>query len=186
MIIHNPFKRALTAALLLGSYVFPALQDQALAQTAQATLPGGASSLQETYQDWRVACGVAQSGKVCSMSQVQQQQNGQRILAIELQPSKDGSVTGVLAMPFGLQLDAGANLKIDNNPPLPNLRFSTCVPAGCLLPVNFSAANVATLKTAATLNITAISLEASQPVNLSVSLKGFAAALERLNQLLKG
>lgn len=152
---------------------------------APATLPGGASSLQETYQDWRVTCGVVQNNKICSMAQVQQQQDGQRVLAIELQPAKDGGVAGVLALPFGLKLDAGASLKIDSNPPLPALKFSTCLPAGCLLPVTFTTANVTALSAAAALNVTATSIQPNQPVNLAISLKGFKAALDRLTELAK-
>ncbi len=46
-------------------------------QAQQApTLPGGASSLQETYQDWHVACQVADNAKRCVLVQQQNQQNG--------------------------------------------------------------------------------------------------------------
>lgn len=47
-------------------------------------LPGGASSLNETYEDWRIACARQGNRKRCVLSQVQTQQNGQRVLAIEL------------------------------------------------------------------------------------------------------
>lgn len=173
-------RSAVIAPLLLSS-----LAGQSSAQTAPAVLPGGANSLQETYQDWSVGCGITQNGKVCSMSQTQQRQDGQRVLTIEIQSGKDGSATGALVLPFGLQLDAGASLKADNNTPLQDLRFTTCLPIGCLLPVTFTAANITTLKTATALNINATSIEAKQPVKLSVSLKGFSEAFARLNALLK-
>lgn len=157
----------------------------AKAQDAAATLPGGANALQETYQDWRVACSVVQGGKICSMSQLQTQQNGQRVMAIELQLAKGNSVNGVVALPFGLKLEAGAGLQIDDSPALPQLRFSTCLPVGCLVPVTFSADNLTALKSGTALKVSAMPIDNSQPLALSVSLKGFAAALDRLAELQK-
>ncbi|MBN9047563.1 MAG: invasion associated locus B family protein [Rhizobiales bacterium] len=62
---------------------------------AQATpfLPGGASSLQETYQDWQVACRIANGTRLCAISQQQTQQNGQRVLAIELAAPRGSTVS---------------------------------------------------------------------------------------------
>jgi hypothetical protein len=40
-------------------------------------------------------------------------------------------------MPFGLNLDAGAALKLDGKDLGKGLRFSTCLPQVCLLPVSF-------------------------------------------------
>jgi hypothetical protein len=87
------------------------------AQAQQApTLPGGATSLQEIYQDWRVACQVADNAKRCVLLQQQNQQNGQRVLAIELNAPVGNTVTGTLALPLGLALDAGVTFQIDDNP----------------------------------------------------------------------
>lgn len=55
-----------------------------IAQTSPSTLPGGASSLQESYDDWRVFCMEPTGQKICILSQ--QQIDGrtrQRILALE-------------------------------------------------------------------------------------------------------
>jgi len=60
----------------------------ALAQDAPS-LPGGASSLQETFGDWRVACWVTDASRNCALSQQQARQNGQRVLAIELRACAD-------------------------------------------------------------------------------------------------
>jgi invasion protein IalB len=79
------------------------------ASAQENTLPGGASSLQETYQDW----GLARQSTpkvVCAVSQQQSQQNGQRVLAIELRRGETDAVAGNLVLPFGLLLDAGATL----------------------------------------------------------------------------
>ncbi|RVJ00454.1 hypothetical protein CN193_18425 [Sinorhizobium meliloti] len=70
-----------------------ALTVPAAAQEATSKLPGGASSLQETYETWSLAC-QATPQTVCAISQQQVQQNGQRVLAIELKREADGALTG--------------------------------------------------------------------------------------------
>jgi len=183
---YSPIASCTNSVLLLAAGLLVSAAPLA-AQTTPAALPGGASSLQETYQDWQVSCGVTQNGKLCAMSQVQTQQNGQRVLAIEVRTAKDNSVGGVLILPFGLKLEDGASLKIDStSTALAQLKFSTCLPAGCLMPLAFTPANVTTLKGGTTLNVIAIPADAAEPANLTISLKGFAAALDRLVQLNKG
>lgn len=80
-----------------------------------APLPGGASTLQETYQDWTVSCQNQKETSVCVMRQDQSStQTGQRVLTAELRNVAGGKVEGVLLMPFGLDLAKGAALKIDD------------------------------------------------------------------------
>lgn len=63
---HLPSVRFLVIAALAVATSAPA--------TAQTSgLPGGASSLNETYKDWRIACAQEGSTKRCVMSQVQAQ-----------------------------------------------------------------------------------------------------------------
>ncbi|MFD1197835.1 invasion associated locus B family protein [Brucella gallinifaecis] len=150
-----------------------------------APLPGGASTLQETYQDWTVSCQSQKDTTVCAIRQDQNSaQTGQRVLTAELRNVDGGKVEGVLLMPFGLDLSKGASLKIDEATG-PNLTFSTCLPQGCLSPVTFDAKQVAALKAAANLNVTTTALSPSQPVAFKVSLKGFGAALDRIVALTK-
>ena len=158
-----------------------ALSQPAAAQDAGSTLPGGASSLQETYQDWSLACQGTPKA-VCAVSQQQTQQNGQRVLAIELRRGADGGVSGTLVLPFGLLLDAGVTLQIDDGQPRAPLRYSTCLPGGCLAPLSFDAKTVAALRTATALKIKVQGMDKKE-VALSVSLKGLAAALDRLKAL---
>ncbi len=48
-------------------------------------LPGGASTLQETYQDWIVSCQSQKETSICVMRQDQSNtQTGQRVLTVEL------------------------------------------------------------------------------------------------------
>jgi invasion protein IalB len=175
--------RRLALQPLLLVVALLALPGSALAQTAPSPLPNGASSLQETYEDWRVACVVAEAGKLCALSQQQARQDGQRVLAIELVPQPEGPVTGSLVLPFGLSLDAGAVLQIDDQEPRPALRFSTCLPVGCIVPVSFDEALLAALREGGALKLHVTPIDAAQPLTLSISLKGFAAALERTRVL---
>lgn len=151
------------------------------AQEAVTTLPGGASSLQEAYQDWNLAC-QSTPKVVCAISQQQTQQNGQRVLAIEFPGNTDDTVTGNLILPFGLLLDAGATLQIDDAPPQKALRFSTCLPGGCVVPLNFDAKTVAALR-AGTALLVKVQGTDTREVAFSISLKGLAAALDRLKVL---
>jgi invasion protein IalB len=146
-------------------------------------LPGGASSLTETYQDWTVTCRIADEAKICAMSQQQTRQDGQRILTMEVRNSVNGAASGVLLLPFGLALDAGVKLQVKDGASLPPLPFSTCLPVGCVVPLKFDADTIAALRGGPSLSITARAHDSTQEVPLSLSLSGFAAALDRLNSL---
>lgn len=148
------------------------------AQQGGSALPGGASSLNETYKDWRVACALQGNAKRCVVSQVQTQQNGQRVLAVELEAPNGPNVSGTLVLPFGLALDAGVAFQIDEKPAMPPLRFRTCLPAGCLVSVSFDAATLATLRTGTALKVKATA-DGGAPTPFSIPLQGFAAALDR-------
>lgn len=155
----------------------------AQAQTAgNSTLPGGASSLNETYRDWRVTCTQQGAGKQCAMSQIQTQQNGQRVLAVELNAPSGNAITGTLVMPFGLALDSGIAFQIDEKPAMQPIRFRTCVPSGCLVRVSFDATTLAALRAGAVLKIKAIA-DGGAAAPFSISLQGFGVALDRLAAL---
>ena len=154
----------------------------ASAAESASSLPGGASSLSETYKDWRVACIQQGTAKRCAMSQVQTQQNGQRILAIELNALSGNVVSGTLVLPFGLALDSGATLQIDEKPVMKPLRFRTCLPDGCLLPVTFDAATRAMLRSGTALKVKAAA-DGGAAASFSISLQGFPTALDRVGAL---
>lgn len=173
------FRMSNTFAAAMAAFL--ALSASAAAEEAGSTLPGGASSLQETYQDWSLSC--QSTPKVaCAIAQQQTQQNGQRVLAIELRNGAEGAVSGSLVLPFGLLLDSGVVLQIDDGPARDPLRFTTCLPAGCIVPLEFNAKTVAALRTGTTLAIKAKSMD-QKDVALSISLKGVAAAQDRLKIL---
>ncbi|QRY64871.1 invasion associated locus B family protein (plasmid) [Ensifer sp. PDNC004] len=170
-----------TAALVLfGLSLMPASAED---KSPVAGLPGGASSLQESYGDWSVACRIIDNTRQCAASQQQMQQSGQRVLAIEVRDGKAGALEATLVLPFGLLLDAGITLAVDEEKPGEALRFSTCIPAGCLVPATFDAAMLERLRTGKVLKLGGTSAD-GQMTPLSVSLNGFAAASDRLKALI--
>jgi invasion protein IalB len=149
-----------------------------------APLPNGASSITERYGDWTVDCHIDNGQKVCLTSQAQgNRQTGQRSFAIELRTPRDGKTEGAILMPFGLKLENGAILKLDDKNLGTGLRFSTCVPEGCLLPVSFPTVATDAMKTAKTLSVAALNLSNNDVVNFNVSLDGFGAAFARVADL---
>lgn len=148
---------------------------------AGASLPGGASSLNETYKDWRVGC-VQGHLKRCVVSQVQAQQNGQRVLAIELNAPSGNAVSGTLVMPFGLALESGVGFQIDDKPAMQPTRFRTCMPGGCLVPVSFDAPTLVALRAGTVLKIKAVA-DGGAAAPFSIPLQGLAAALDRVGAL---
>lgn len=151
---------------------------------ASAPLPGGATNLQETYEDWTVSCQTADKNAVCVMRQVQtNSKTGQRVLLAELQKSAKGN-EGVLLLPFGLDLAKGATTKIDDKDGA-TLQFSTCLPQGCLMPATFDDKQIASLRKSASFKVQATSLNPAQPVDFAISLKGFGAAYDRMTALVQ-
>lgn len=164
------------AALLSASHVL-----------AASGLPSGASSLTETYNNWTVTCNVQAQGEaktvLCAMSQQQVDEQRQRALAVELTPVKDGA-NGILMLPFGLNLNAGAVLQIDDAKADKALGFSTCLPAGCMIPVQFDAAKAEALGKGKNLTVLAQAVGGNE-IKLNVPLEGFAAALKRVRELVQ-
>ena len=158
---------------------------QASQTPAPATLPGGANSLREAFEDWQVACVTQGNVKRCALGQEQFGQNRQRVLAIELVPGDNNSLTGTLVMPFGLLFDPGVTMQIDDKPFGKPLKMRTCLPAGCLVPLQFDTAAANALRAGAVLKLTATPSDSTTPVNFSISLKGFPAGLTRTVALAK-
>lgn len=167
-------------AFALAALALPAAAQQAV------TLPGGATALTETHGDWTVRCQVRQpEGKIACLVQQEQvdNQSHQRLLAVEVVPSADG-ILGTLILPFGLDLDKGVSLAVDDGQPVPNLRFRTCLPQGCMVSLSFGADMVAALKSGGALKVAAIA-DGGAATPFSVSLTGFASAVARAQELAK-
>ena len=149
-----------------------------------ATLPNGASAINETYGDWTVDCRILNSQRLCLLVQSQgNNQTGQRVFAIELRTPKEGRVEGTILMPFGMKLENGAVLRLDDKDLGQGLRFSTCLAQGCLLPISFPTVATDAMKKGKTLTVAALNLSNGEPVSFNVLLNGFAAAFDRVAQI---
>jgi invasion protein IalB len=177
----------LLRSIALGVGVLTIGMLAALSAGAQSTsgLPGGATSLRETYGDWIVTCAVQQSRKTCAMQQeLTTKQTGQRILAVELRPVGTAA-EGIFMLPFGLALEKGAIVQIDDGAAAAPVAFRTCLPSGCVAPVNFDAKALAALRKGTALKVKVMPDGGGAETQWSVSLKGFGTALERTVSLLK-
>ena len=181
--------------LAVGTGQLPPTQSvappQLVAQTDSATappagtLPGGASSLQESFEDWQVHCAAQADAKRCTLSQEQANaQTHQRVLAIELGGGNSDKVDGILVLPFGLSLQSGATVQLDDTEVVASLKFRTCLPAGCILPFSFDTKTLAELRKGTALTINAVA-DGGAATNFKVSLKGFSGALDRTASLSK-
>lgn len=173
------------------SSVAVAILAQAATATTQgkaASLPNGASALNETYQDWQVSCVVKDKHRQCAMSQGQQEKStGKRVLTIGLTPSPKGGLVGSLVLPFGLTLPAGVNLqdvvnKLSNQGN--KFAFQTCLPTGCVVPLSFDAKTVVSWRSTTALTVSATANATNKLVKFSVSMNGFQDALTRTRALM--
>ncbi|PRX09510.1 UNVERIFIED_ORG: invasion protein IalB [Martelella mediterranea] len=153
------------------------------AGSAPVTLANGATTVQESYADWQVTCGIREQTKICTM--VQQQTNAetrQRVLAIELTVNGDG-LEGALVLPFGILLDSGVALQVDDGERGEALRFRTCLPTGCVVPLEFDSGFTAALVKGGTLKVHTVQND-RQEIAFRISLRGFNAARNRIAELL--
>lgn len=161
-----------------GAILF-SLLSPASAQQQVAAVPDGPSSLREVYQDWSVACSVQENARVCSLSQDQVQKNGQRLLAVEIQRRADGSTMATLLLPFGILLDPGVTLQIDDQPPFSPQRFRTCLPTGCIAVFAIDRSTLGKMRGGTVLKLN-VTTDAETPLTFPVSLHGLTAALDRM------
>lgn len=180
-----------TAVLAVSLFVGTSAVAQQPAQTRPTqgggtapgvSFPNGASSIQETYQDWQVSCVLQGHAKRCVVLQQQTvPQSRQHLITVELQPMAD-KVVGAAILPFGLVLDRGLTLQIDDKAAGSPVRFHTCLPAGCIIPLSFEGAGLSNLRSGTVLKAKAIA-DGGRDADFTISLKGLAAAIDRARAL---
>ncbi|WP_173932710.1 invasion associated locus B family protein [Chelativorans sp. Marseille-P2723] len=144
-----------------------------------ATFPGGATSIQESFQDWQVVCDAHGETRRCVMVQQQVDPNSrQRILAFELRREGD-KLAGALVLPFGLALKSGVALEADEESFSMHEAFRTCLPSGCFVDVAFDEATSNVLGKVDSLQVNALS-DAGEALSFTISLAGFSAARDRI------
>ncbi|ACL56691.1 invasion associated locus B family protein [Methylobacterium nodulans] len=142
--------------------------------------PPGASAVSEVYGDWTINCTRESAARRCALSQAQgEAQTGRRRFSIELRPPENGRSEGVILMPLGLALEPGVTFKLDDATLGKGAPFSTCVAAGCVVPISFPTIATDAMKTAVALRITGTKPN-GEAETITVPLAGFAAALARV------
>jgi invasion protein IalB len=138
--------------------------------------------LSEIYGDWTVNCVNGDGGRQCAMVQtLTSNENGQRVLQAEL-ATTGGNTRLILVAPFGVLLEAGVSATIEGEA-LKTIPYRTCIPAGCIAETQLTADEIAKLRRGATLALRLKAADSGSDVNLSLSLAGVSAALNRLGEL---
>lgn len=150
------------------------------------SLPHGATAISEQYDDWTVSCTVTKARKQCLFAEALiDKQTGERALSLEFYPLANGTAEGVLVTPFSLRLDQGVRLAVDGKPARGSFEFLSCEKSGCIVPLTLEGKLLAALKSGTALEFSAVSLDNGRPVDLSLPLTGFSAAMARAASLAK-
>ncbi|WP_159977932.1 MULTISPECIES: invasion associated locus B family protein [unclassified Novosphingobium] len=153
-----------------------------LAAGAAAATNSPTPALHERFGDWEVTCVQVEKATKCSILQQQGTRSAsgegiQRTIAVEIQAVPDGAV-GTLLTPFGVDLAKGVVLRLDRaGPPLP---FKTCLPSGCVVPLQFGKEAIQALRSAALLHISFATAGDGRTIDFPISLGGFGQALDRI------
>lgn len=178
----RPMKRLAAGAGLAAAVLLPGTGGAGSA----APLPSGATSLNETYQGWQVSCTAKDGVNRCAMFQIQADpKTRKRVLTFQIEFREEGP-RGTMTVPFGLALEKGVALKVDEGEAWAPLSFATCLPAGCLVTSPLSAQQIEALQKGTSLTVGAAAHGSGQRLDFTVPLSGFSAAFARLQHLSRG
>ena len=159
---------------------------------AQASATATATATKEMHGDWAVTCADRTQGtqraKACVVSQTQvDPKTQQRVVTLELAPSTaaGGETAATLLMPFGLVLDRGVAVQIDNAPSGAPARFQTCLPVGCVVQLRLDAKTLSMLRTGSSIKFVAIAATDGRRMLFTVPLQGLGPAVDRAVSLSK-
>ncbi|WP_343315399.1 invasion associated locus B family protein [Brucella sp. BE17] len=146
-------------------------------------------AVNESFGDWQVACKSQDGRQLCAaIQQVAGSIEGkpdarQRIIALEIIRAGTSAI-GTMILPFGIDVSKGVSLSLTgadaNGSSLP---FKTCLPAGCLVPLEFGPQAVEGLKKAEKLTVSFETTADGQKKSIAVSLKGFGEAFDHIKPL---
>ncbi|MBR9772765.1 invasion associated locus B family protein [Halomonas sp. H10-59] len=148
---------------------------------AQSTGNAGPAVNTETFQSWEVNCPVNSSDGSCSMTQLVNGADGEPVLRVVVgNPAQlDGSAMTFL-VPLGVRLAPGLQLKVDTNEPV-GMPYQVCVPQGCRADIPLQPQLLNQLKAGSTATVSIVNPR-GQRQDLNVSLMGFSAAKDRVDQ----
>lgn len=138
-------------------------------------------SLRETYGPWVVACGAERTG--CHMFQaLQRAKDNARLVQMTVFAPAEGSQLMRALVPLGAKISAGAVVQVDENPPV-TMPFDSCWQRGCIAELALTAELEAQLRGGEKLAVSVEAADTGRTVRFELALKGFAKAVDRLNDL---
>jgi len=176
----SPLSPTRLAALAALPFLFISAALAQDAAPAPAAFPGGARSITEAHGDWELLCGLVAQARTCLVTQtLADEQNGQRLLSVELEPSGAGAATGTLLLPFGLLLTEGIRIQADAAFVGEARPFQVCYEHGCHVNLVFNQAEMELLRRGNAINFIGKLADSGETITLSASLSGIANALGR-------
>jgi invasion protein IalB len=163
----------IAGVLVLGGVAFVAWN---FASPAVSEMPTAATF---GFQDWLVRCQAVKNDVGCGMSQqILDQRARQPILQLHLAraPSGNGHQL-VVVLPLGVSVPGGIVLQAGDAKR--NVAFTQCLPGGCVAPLAVDEALIDILKSAKDGRV-GVADRAGKTVAVPFSLKGFAAAFEKM------
>ena len=142
--------------------------------------------VKETTQDWTTRCIKTDQAKdPCELYQLMKDADGNSVAEMTLIPLKNGDVAAgaTLVAPLETDLIEGLGFAIDGGK-ANGYPFSFCAPVGCVSRMGFTAAELSGLKRGSkvTVSLRPFGSSSEQPIQLSLSLKGFTAAFDALDK----
>ena len=168
--------------LALTTLVTAAAAQQPAAQAQANPFAEENMTVNEMVGDWTVRCFKVKTIAPCDVLQLgTQQQTNRRVTLISIAyvPSQNGYAMQVI-VPLGVVLSRGLTLGTGETA-LTGVKFTRCERDGCYVESPLPQAAIDALIAAGeTTNMGLTAYPSNQPVNLPVSLKGFADAVAKL------
>ncbi|SIO17137.1 Invasion protein IalB, involved in pathogenesis [Rhodovulum sp. ES.010] len=145
--------------------------------------------VRDTFTDWRVICApVADGREACTMQQLLLDANENAVSKVSIAALPDAAaprVAGIeIATPLETLLSRGLRIQIDASEPW-TVPFTYCRPDSCIAQFSVEGQQLDALKAGAEAAVAIIPLRApDQPQEVTMSLSGFTAAFESLQEML--
>ena len=146
----------------------------------------GTTYVPETFGDWEMRCVRAKEGNdPCQLYQLLKDEKGNSVAEISVFGLKDGgkaSAGATIITPLETLLTPAVTIQVDNAK-AKRYPFTFCTGIGCFSRIGFTAAEVTSFKrgNAALMQIVPAG-EPDQRVNLAISLTGFTAGYDAVNE----
>jgi invasion protein IalB len=154
------------------------------AAQGQRQAQGNATDVQ-TFGDWTVRCFNVKTLAPCDMIQVAvNKEKKQRVSSVSLAyiPSRDNYATQII-VPLGVSVASGLTLSAGSQK-IEGLKYRRCEHDGCYVETGVSKTALEALATGGNTGAITVALyRGNKPINLPLSLNGFAPAVNKLKEL---